>query len=37
MILSDPAIPKLDKLPDGWKRTVGALTAVRLGAEERAH
>ncbi len=27
MILSDHAIPKLDKLPDGWKRTVGALTA----------
>lgn len=25
MILSGPAIPKLDKLPDGWKRTVGAL------------
>ena len=26
-ILEDPTIPKLDKLPDGWKRTVGAQTA----------
>lgn len=25
--LNDPTIPKLDRLPEGWKRTVGALTA----------
>lgn len=30
MILSDPAIPKLDKLPEGWKRTVGAETEAHF-------
>lgn len=24
ILLKDPAITKLDRLPDGWKRTVGA-------------
>ena len=27
ILLKDPTIPKLDRLPEGWKRTVGALTA----------
>lgn len=28
MILSDPAIPKLDRLPEGWVRTKVAQTAL---------
>ena len=27
ILLKDPTIPKLDRLPEGWKRTIGALTA----------
>ena len=27
ILLKDPTVPKLDRLPEGWKRTVGALTA----------
>ena len=27
MILKDPTIPKLDRLPEGWVRTNGAQTA----------